>query len=169
MFIKLAWRFVASGAVLLCIGCGSTEESKCCETSSAPVCTPTCATPPANEAAAATRDRLIRKPSLTGPEKLALGDALRDLGEYNSAETSYFGALSRGGLSPDESYRAQMGPVTTAARDGTPRIQPVQARVPAGPDVLSRSTWNGNATKTKLQASEPRNVTAISTGSDVDF
>jgi N-acetylmuramoyl-L-alanine amidase len=109
MFIKLTWRFVASGALLLCIGCGSTEESKCCDPGSAPVCTPTCATPPANEASAATRDRLIRKPSLTGPEKLALGDALRDLGEYNSAETSYFGALSRGGLSPDESYRAQMG------------------------------------------------------------
>jgi hypothetical protein len=35
--------------------------------------------------------------------------------------------------------------------------------------VLSRSTWNGKATNTKLQASEPRNVTAISTGSDFDF
>jgi hypothetical protein len=65
--------------------------------------------PPANEAAAVTRDRLLRKPSLTGQEKLALGDALRDLGEFNSAETSYFGALSRGGLTPDEVYRAQMG------------------------------------------------------------
>src|SRR5262245_49765858 len=50
-----------------------------------------------------------------------------------------------------------------------PRTQPVQASVPAGPDVLSRSTWKGNATKTKLHASEPRKVTAISTGSDFDF
>jgi hypothetical protein len=109
MFTKLAWRVVASGALLLCVGCGSTEESGCGAPSTEPVCKPTCATPPANEAAAATRDRLIRKPSLTGQEKLALADALRDLGEYNSAETSYFGALSRGGLRADEVYRAQMG------------------------------------------------------------
>ena len=113
MFMKLAWRVVAPGALILCIGCGSSESSASCDPcKAAPVCTPTCAPggpAPANEAALATRDRLIRKPSLTGPEKLTLGDALRDLGEYNSAETSYFGALSRGGLTADESYQAQMG------------------------------------------------------------
>jgi hypothetical protein len=111
MFMKLAWRVFASGALILCVGCESSGggEAACKSCDEAPVCTPTCATPPVNEAAAATRDRLIRKPSLTGPEKLALADALRDLGEHNAAETSYFGALSRGGLTPEESYRAQMG------------------------------------------------------------
>src|SRR5262245_52993973 len=112
MFMKLAWRVFASGVLVLCMGCessGSGGEAACKSCDEAPVCTPTCATPPANEAAAATRDRLIRKSSLTGQEKLALADALRDLGEYNSAETSYFGALSRGGLTAEESYRAQMG------------------------------------------------------------
>jgi N-acetylmuramoyl-L-alanine amidase len=107
---KLAWRVFASGALLICVGCGSTEKATACgDSAPEPACAPTCATPPANEAAAATRDRLIRKPSLTGPEKLALGAALHDLGEYNSAETSYFGALSRGGLTPEETYQAQMG------------------------------------------------------------
>ena len=114
MFIKLAWRVVASGALILCVGCGSSrrESTASCDPGTAPVCTPTCAPggpAPANEAALATRDRLLRKAVADGPEKLALGDALRDLGEYNSAETSYFGALSRGGLTADESYRAQMG------------------------------------------------------------
>jgi hypothetical protein len=110
MLKKLALRLVAAGVLFVCIGCESSNETGCntCGTCTAP-CTPR------NEGAVATRDRLMGKTSLTGEEKLALGDALVDLGQFNAAETAYFGALSRGGLTPEETFHAHMGLAKCAA------------------------------------------------------
>jgi hypothetical protein len=111
MITKLACRVLAASVLAVCVGCESSNEcGSGCDPCNSP-CQPcaTTAAAPAGGSAAAIRDRLTGKPSLTGSEKLMLGDALVELGQYNAAETNYFGALSRGGLSADESFRAQMG------------------------------------------------------------
>jgi N-acetylmuramoyl-L-alanine amidase len=81
---------------------------------------------------------LLRKTTLTGEEKLALGDAWSDLGDYTSAETSYFGALSRGGLTADQTWRAQMGLARVAHKQGQrysarSRYQQAWKLAPSGP------------------------------------
>jgi hypothetical protein len=112
MLKKLAWRAAAAGALALSVGCGSSGGSERCDPCVQPV------TASARSDAAATRDRLLSKPSLTGGEKLALGDAWMELGGTTAAETAYFGALSRGGLSADQAFRAQMGLGRVADRQG---------------------------------------------------
>src|SRR6187401_2060491 len=112
MSTKLALRAIAASALLICAGCESSGGETSCRPCSVPACQP------ANEAAIATRDRLLRKPCLTGEDKLSLADAWMDIGDYTSAETSYFGALSRGGLTSEQTFRAQMGLARVAEKQG---------------------------------------------------
>jgi hypothetical protein len=110
MLKRLAWHAALACVVVASIGCGSSGAGPACDPCTSPVS--------ATSGAAATRDRLLAKTTLTGEEKLALGDAWMELGSYASAETSYFGALSRGGLTADQSFRAQMGLGRAAERLG---------------------------------------------------
>jgi hypothetical protein len=111
MSTKLAWRLIAAGALLLCTGCGTSGKETSCDP---------CSTPAAQPAgsAAHTRDRLLRKTNLSGSEKLELANAWMELGEPTSAETAYFGALSRGGLTPAQTFQAQMGLARVAEQQG---------------------------------------------------
>ncbi len=51
----------------------------------------------------------MRKASLTAREQLELGEAHLALGDGSPAETAFFSAMSKGGLSPNETYRVQFG------------------------------------------------------------
>src|SRR5580765_3438903 len=82
MFMKLAGRAVVASVLLVCVGCESSNGggTGCDPCNTCSPCASASSAPP-TEAAAATRDRLMGKASLTGQEKLMLADAQVELGQ----------------------------------------------------------------------------------------
>ena len=130
MFMKLAWRVVASGALILCVGCGSSGGGS---TASCDPCERRRSArrrarrpPPRTRPRRATRDRLLRKAVADGPREArargrAPGPRRVQLGRDELLRGLVARRAHRG-----RRYRAQMG----LARCADAQNQNYSARVP---------------------------------------